>query len=128
MLIAFPPCTYMTNASAVRMRVKGEIQPERYAKAMEAKEFFIKFYNADCPRICIENPTPMKLIGLPPYTQAIQPWQFGHPLYQKDLPMVEGTAPSGTDRHNHRGNHALCERRIQGCPRKLQAVPRAQRA
>ena len=30
MLIAFPPCTYLTNASAVRMRVRGEIQPERY--------------------------------------------------------------------------------------------------
>ena len=40
MLIAFPPCTYMTNASAVRMRIKGEIQSERYAKAMEAKMFF----------------------------------------------------------------------------------------
>lgn len=97
MLIAFPPCTYMTNASAVRMRVKGEIQPERYAKAMEAKEFFMKFYNADCPQICIENPTPMKLIGLPPYTQAIQPWQFGHPytkrtcLWLKGLPPLEPT-------------------------------------
>lgn len=33
MLIAFPPCTYLTNASAVRMRVKGEIVAERYAKA-----------------------------------------------------------------------------------------------
>lgn len=37
MLIAFPPCTYLTNASAVRMRVKGEIVAERYAKAMDAK-------------------------------------------------------------------------------------------
>lgn len=73
MIIAFPPCTYMTNASAVRMRVKGQIVQERYEKAMEAKEFFMQFYNANCPRICIENPTPMKLIGLPPYTQAIQP-------------------------------------------------------
>lgn len=106
MLIAFPPCTYMTNASAVRMRVKGQIQPERYAKAMEAKEFFMKFYNAACPRICIENPTPMKLIGLPPYTQAIQPWQHGHPytkrtcLWLKNLPplvpsnvITEGVTP-----------------------------------
>lgn len=25
MLIAFPPCTYMTNAGVVRMRLKGEI-------------------------------------------------------------------------------------------------------
>lgn len=31
MLIAFPPCTYLTNASAVRMRVNGEIVAERYA-------------------------------------------------------------------------------------------------
>lgn len=48
MLIAFPPCTYLTNASAVRMRVKGEIVAERYAKAMEAKAFFMSFLSADC--------------------------------------------------------------------------------
>ena len=34
MIIAFPPCTYMTNAGAVRMRVKGDIQLDRYEKAM----------------------------------------------------------------------------------------------
>ena len=48
MIIAFPPCTYLTNAGAVRMRVKGEIVQERYNKAMEAKEFFMKFINANC--------------------------------------------------------------------------------
>ena len=36
MIIAFPPCTYMTNAGAVRMRVNGEIVQERFEKAMEA--------------------------------------------------------------------------------------------
>lgn len=97
MLIAFPPCTYLTNASAVRMRVNGEIVPERYAKAMEAKEFFLSFWNADCPKIAIENPTPLKLVELPPYSQAIQPWQFGHPytkrtcLWLKNLPLLEPT-------------------------------------
>ena len=65
-IIAHPPCTYLTNAGAVRMRVKGEIVPERYKKAMEAKMFFMKFIEADCPRIAVENPTPMKLVGLPP--------------------------------------------------------------
>lgn len=40
MLIAFPPCTYLTNASAVRMRVKGEIVAERYAKAMEFQAIY----------------------------------------------------------------------------------------
>ena len=78
LIIAHPPCTYMTNAGAVRMRVNGEIVPERFEKAMEAKAFFMKFYEAECPRIAIENPTPMKIVGLPPYQQAIQPYQFGH--------------------------------------------------
>lgn len=50
MLIAFPPCTYLTNASAVRMRVNGEIVAERYAKAMEAKAFFMSFLSADCAK------------------------------------------------------------------------------
>ena len=97
LLIAHPPCTYLTNASAVRMRVKGEVVPERYAKAMEAKEFFMKFINADCDRICVENPVPLKIVNLPPYTQIIQPWQFGHPyskrtcLWLKGLPKLEPT-------------------------------------
>ena len=57
MIIAFPPCTYMSNAGACRMfPQKGQIDPERYAKAMKAKEFFMAFYNADCERIAIENP------------------------------------------------------------------------
>lgn len=97
LLIAFPPCTYMTNAGAVRMRVKGEIVPERYAKAMEAKAFFMKFYEADIPKIAIENPTPMKIVGLPPYNQAVQPYEHGHPyskrtcLWLKNLPLLQPT-------------------------------------
>jgi hypothetical protein len=97
LIIAFPPCTYITNAGAVRMRVKGEIVKARYEKAMEAKEFFMQFLNADCPKIAIENPTPMKLIGLPAYNQVIQPYQFGHPyskrtcLWLKGLPQLMPT-------------------------------------
>lgn len=95
MIIAFPPCTYMTNAGAVRMRVNGELVRERYQKAMEAKAFFLRIMDADCEKIAIENPVPMKLIGLPPYTQIIQPYEFGHPyskrtcLWLKGLPKLE---------------------------------------
>lgn len=79
------------------MRVKGEIVPERFEKAMKAKEFFMKFLTADCPRIAVENPTPMKIVGLPPYTQAIQPYEHGHPyskrtcLWLKNLPDLVPT-------------------------------------
>jgi len=92
LLIAFPPCTYLTNAGSVRLRIKGEINKERMAKAVEAKAFFMKFLEADCQKICVENPTPGKIHQLPQYTQAIQPWWFGHPytkrtcLWLKNLP------------------------------------------
>lgn len=98
LLIAHPPCTYLTNAGAVRMRVKGETVKERYENAMKAKEFFLAFYTADVLKIAIENPTPMKLIGLPPYTQAIQPYEHGHPyskrtcLWLKNLPALKPTS------------------------------------
>lgn len=72
------------------MRVKGEIVPERYAKAMEAKDFFMRFLEADCEHICVENPVPIKLVGLPPYSQIIQPYQFGHPYSKKTCLWLKG--------------------------------------
>jgi hypothetical protein len=91
MIIAFPPCTYMTNAGACRMfPKKGQIDPERFAKAMEAKEFFMAFYNADCERISIENPVPLSVVGLPEKTQVIQPYQFGHPFTKKTYLWLKG--------------------------------------
>ena len=93
MIIAFPPCTYMTNSSAVRMRVKGEIVTERYEKAMEAKEFFMRFYNAKCGKVVIENPLPLKIVGLPPYSQTIQPWEHGHPYSKRTCLWLRGVPP-----------------------------------
>lgn len=98
LIIAHPPCTYMSNAGACRMYPKkGKIDSKRFEKAMEAKSFFMAFYNANCPRIAIENPVPMRVVGLPEKTQAIQPYQFGHPytkktyLWLKGLPHLEPT-------------------------------------
>ena len=61
LLIVHPPCTYLSNAGACRLYPqKGQLNLERYAKGLEAKEFFMKFYNVDCERIAIENPLPCK--------------------------------------------------------------------
>lgn len=96
MIIAFPPCTYMTKAGARWMYKKaGEICEERLQKAMEAKRFFEEIYRADCDRIAIENPVPLKIVGLPRPSQKIQPYQFGHEfsketcLWLKGLPELE---------------------------------------
>lgn len=98
MIIAHPPCTYLSNAGAARLYPrKGELNVVRYQKGVKAKEFFMQFYNADCPRIAIENPIPTTVYELPPYTQVIQPYEHGHPyskatcLWLKGLPRLYPT-------------------------------------
>lgn len=94
LIIAHPPCTYLTNGGAVRMyKSKGVIDMNRFAKAMEAKEFFMAFVNAKCPKVVIENPVPMTCVGLPKYTQIIQPYQFGEPYSKKTCLWLKGLQP-----------------------------------
>jgi hypothetical protein len=91
LIIAHPPCTYLTNAGACRMYPqKGKIDPNRFAKAMEAKKFFMSFLNADCEKICIENPIPLSVVELPEKTQVIQPYEFGHPYTKKTYLWLKG--------------------------------------
>lgn len=93
MLIAHPPCTYLSNAGARFLYPKGVLNEERLAKGMEAKDFFMSFYNANCDRIAIENPIPSKVYGLPAYTQTVQPWMFGHPVQEKTCFWLKGLRP-----------------------------------
>lgn len=91
LIVAHPPCTYLTNAGACRMYPqKGKIDPNRFAKAMEAKKFFMAFLNADCEKICIENPIPLSVVELPKKTQAIHPYEFGHPYTKKTYLWLKG--------------------------------------
>lgn len=59
MIIAFPPCTYLTSAGtrhySLKMNPEWKVK-ERIAKRDEAVKFFLSFANADCDRIAIENP------------------------------------------------------------------------
>lgn len=93
LVIAFPPCTYLTKASAVRMRVNGQIQEERYQKMLEGREFFLSLLNCGCPHIAVENPTPLALAALPDYDQAIEPWMFGHPYKKRTCLWLRGLPP-----------------------------------
>ena len=101
MIIAHPPCTYLSNAGAARLykKIGGKsyCELERLNKGFDAKEFFMSFYNADCEKIAIENPIPSCVYRLPPYTQVIQPYEHGHPyskktcLWLKGLPKITPT-------------------------------------
>lgn len=90
MIIAFPPCTYLTNAGARHLYKGGVLDHERYMKGLEAKKFFMRFYNADCQKIAIENPTPSRVFELPEKTQVIQPYQFGHPFTKRTQLWLKG--------------------------------------
>ena len=94
MIIAFPPCTYLSNAGACRLYPrKGELDMERYQKGLAGKEFFLKILGADCPRIAVENPVSSKVFDMPPHSQEIQPWQFGHPVTKKTRLWLRGLPP-----------------------------------
>lgn len=84
-VIAHPPCTYLTSASAVRLLNKNHeiIDEERYKKGLEAREKFLWL----CHRInvphSIENPAPLSIFNLPAYSQVVQPYEFGEPVSKR---------------------------------------------
>ena len=131
LMIAHPPCTYMSNAGACRMYpTKGVIDPARLELAMEAKKFFMQLLNADIPRICVENPKPLNVVGLPKESQIIQPYMFGDPftkktlLWLKNLPPLTATnlvtenvvpfVPSGTGRKLKGASYGAAKRGEDG--------------
>ena len=101
LLIAHPPCTYLSNMGATRLYKiidgKHYVVLDRLNKGLDAKDFFMQFYNADCDKIAVENPVPSGIYRLPKYTQIIQPYEFGHPyskktcLWLKGLPKIQPT-------------------------------------
>ena len=93
LLIAHPPCTYLSNEGARFLYPKGVLNEDRLKLGLAAKDFFMAFYNADCEKICIENPTPSRVYELPKYTQVIQPWMFGHPVQKRTCLWLKGLEP-----------------------------------
>jgi len=92
LLIAHPPCTYLSRAGARWWR-----RPGRAAKADAAAQFVFALRDAPIEKICIENPIGQLNKRWRYPDQTIQPWQFGHPftkatcLWLKNLPPLEPT-------------------------------------
>lgn len=94
LLIAHPPCTYMSKAGARWMYLKaGVINEERLKLALEAKEFFFKLLNAKCKHIAVENPVPLKIVQLPTPDCVVQPYEHGEPFSKKTLLWLKNLPP-----------------------------------
>tara|TARA_R110000851_G_scaffold287507_1_gene441486 strand:+ start:56 stop:694 length:639 start_codon:yes stop_codon:yes gene_type:complete len=94
MMIAHPPCTFISKAGARWMfPTAGNLSEERFEKSQEAKDFFMKMLNAPIKYIAVENPTPLKVVGLPMHTQAVQPYEYGHPYSKRTLLWLKNLNP-----------------------------------
>ena len=93
MMIAHPPCTYLSNAGAVHLYPKKVLNQERLKQGLEAKEFFMQLLSSPIEKIAIENPVPSKIFGLPQYHQVIQPYEFGHPFQKKTCLWLKNLPP-----------------------------------
>lgn len=93
LIIAHPPCTFITNAGARWLWAGHVLNEERYNKGLDGKEFFMRMLNADCPRIAVENPMPSAIFELPKPSQVIQPFEFGEPWSKKTYLWLKGLPP-----------------------------------
>lgn len=102
LMVAHPPCTYLTNSGVRWLYKKGRkengIDPVRWADMRTARLFFLALLNAKhIPLRCVENPVPHGHAKLPPFSQSFQPWEFGHGeikrtcLWLRGLPMLQPT-------------------------------------
>ena len=82
LIIAHPPCTFLTVAANKLYDVKkyGEKATERLRNREKAIEFFMEFVNAKCDKKAIENPIGIISTRYKKPTQIIQPYEHGEPV------------------------------------------------
>ena len=88
MIIAFPPCTDLA-VSGARHFAKKRADGRQQASI----DFFMKFANAHCDRIAIENPVGIMSTHFRKPDQIINPWQFGHPETKKTCLWIKNLQP-----------------------------------
>jgi len=93
LIIAFPPCTYLTNAGMCNLTRKNstdEYRRNRLKKRDEALEFVLKIYNSKCPKVVIENGVGYLSTGWRKPDQIIRPFEYGHNVNKKTCLWLKG--------------------------------------
>ena len=105
LIIAHPPCTYLTNVATRHHSLKCtplDRINDRTMKRIEAMQFFMSFVFAPCDRIAIENPKGVMNTAYRAADQTIDPYMFAESeqdtenyvtkatcLWLKGLPKLE---------------------------------------
>ena len=92
LIIAFPPCTYLTVTGNRWFNIDryGEKAIQRHKDRKDAIDFFMTFANADCEKIAIENPVGIMSSEWRKPNQIINPWQFGDSFEKKTCLWLKG--------------------------------------
>jgi len=94
LIIAHPPCTYLSNAATRSHSLKGATLEQinaRTAKRIQAQEFFMKFANVDCDKVAIENPVGVMNTVYRKPDQIIEPYQFAESEDDKENYVTKRT-------------------------------------
>jgi hypothetical protein len=94
LMIAHPPCTYLSYVGTRHWNLPGREQLR-----LAALGFFIKLYEANIPKVCIENPLGYASKAYKKYDQIIHPYYFGDSaqkrtcLWLRGLPLLAHPDP-----------------------------------
>lgn len=94
LIIAHPPCTYLSNAATRSHSLKGATLEQinaRTQKRIQAQEFFMKFANVNCERVAIENPVGVMSTVYRKPDQIIEPYQFAKSEEDKENYVTKRT-------------------------------------
>ena len=84
-LIAHPPCTYLSYAANHCWNAPG-----REEKRQEAMKFFMDLYNAPIEKVCIENPVGLPCKEFRKADQIIHPYYFGESAMKRTCLWLRG--------------------------------------
>ena len=93
MIIAFPPCTYLTHAGtrhySTRINSEEKVNARKEKRTLAAS-FFMSFANAKCQRIAIENPVGFMNSEFRKPDQIIHPYYFGESVQKRTCLWLKG--------------------------------------
>lgn len=92
-IIAHPPCIYLSKVGCPLMVINGIVQEKRYRKMLDARDFFFTCLNAKAPYVAVENPIPMRRAQLPKPSCFIHPSWFGVKYTKKTLYWLKNLPP-----------------------------------
>ena len=121
LMIAHPPCTFLTVAANKWMKPEYESKyPTRQQDREDAIAFFMWLWNLPIEKICIENPIGVMSTRFRKPDQVVQPWMFGHPetkatcFWLKGLPKLIPT---------HMKSDMFADKEPEGREQRLHKLP-----